>query len=139
MSKILNNLVTVNALQAAEVANAAVRRMQELNRRTLDVLAARVVFYYSWAYEGLGRLAEVRQPERLLAPHRTGAYAPVEQRYCIIGVLSGCFTAMRTSVAGRRYAKHAVQNNLRLSATPLPAPGRRRPARLCWLYLLQHS
>jgi 26S proteasome regulatory subunit N3 len=31
------------------------------NRRTLDVIAARIYFYYSWAYECLGQLVEVRR------------------------------------------------------------------------------
>lgn len=55
-------LLTVPRLltpQAAHLANSAVSRLQELNRRTLDVIAARICFYYSFAYENLGRLAEV--------------------------------------------------------------------------------
>lgn len=55
--------------QSVELANALVKRVISFNRRTLDVLAAKVVFYYSLAYERAGRIAETRSP--LLALHRT--------------------------------------------------------------------
>lgn len=48
-------------LQAREVADTAVGLLKEHNRRTLDVIAARIYFYYSYAYECLGRLADVRR------------------------------------------------------------------------------
>jgi hypothetical protein len=38
-----------------------VERLKEFNRRTLDVIASRIYFYYSWAYECAGALAEVRR------------------------------------------------------------------------------
>jgi 26S proteasome regulatory subunit N3 len=48
-------------LQAREVADTAVGLLKGHNRRTLDAIAARIYFYYSWAYESLGRLADVRR------------------------------------------------------------------------------
>lgn len=48
-------------VQAREVADTAVGLLKEHNRRTLDVIAARIYFYYSWAYECLGQLAAVRR------------------------------------------------------------------------------
>lgn len=51
------------------VADAAVERLKEFNRRTMDVIAARIYFYYSWAYECTGALADVRSA--LMAAHRT--------------------------------------------------------------------
>jgi hypothetical protein len=47
--------------QAREVADTAVGLLKAHNRRTLDVIAARIYFYYSWAYECLNRLADVRR------------------------------------------------------------------------------
>jgi hypothetical protein len=49
------------APQAREVADTAVGLLKAHNRRTLDVIAARIYFYYSWAYECLNRLADVRR------------------------------------------------------------------------------
>ncbi|KAE8735128.1 heat stress transcription factor A-6b-like [Hibiscus syriacus] len=46
----------------------AVQDTEESNRRTLDVLAARLYFYYSLCYELTGSLAEIRS--NLLALHR---------------------------------------------------------------------
>jgi 26S proteasome regulatory subunit N3 len=48
-------------LQAREVADAAVGLLQQHNRRTLDSIGARIYFYYSWAYECTGALADVRR------------------------------------------------------------------------------
>lgn len=48
-----------------------VRRLGAFNRRTLDVLQARVIFYYSLAHEMFGELVEVRAS--LLSLHRTAA------------------------------------------------------------------
>lgn len=48
-------------LQAREVADAAVGLLQQHNRRTLDAIGARIYFYYSWAYECTGALADVRR------------------------------------------------------------------------------
>lgn len=55
--------------EAKEVTTAAVQRLSEFNRRTLDTLAARIYFYYSWSYECCNSLSEIRS--RLLALHRT--------------------------------------------------------------------
>lgn len=37
------------------------QRLAEFNRRTLDVIAARLYFYYSLAYELTGELASIRR------------------------------------------------------------------------------
>lgn len=50
------------------LAEATVERVTALNRRSLDILGARVLFYWSWAHERLGTLASIRS--RLLALHR---------------------------------------------------------------------
>lgn len=55
--------------EAKECASAAVKQLQKFNRRTLDVLASRVYFYYSLAYERTNSLAEIRST--LLALNRT--------------------------------------------------------------------
>lgn len=55
--------------QAREVADAAVGLLQQHNRRTLDAIGARIYFYYSWAYECTGALADVRST--LMAAHCT--------------------------------------------------------------------
>ncbi|GLJ22636.1 hypothetical protein SUGI_0426030 [Cryptomeria japonica] len=47
----------------------AISRLKQLNRRTLDVLAARLYFYYSYSYELTDSLVEIRGT--LLALHRT--------------------------------------------------------------------
>jgi len=55
---------------ARALAMAAVGWLQaSVNRRTMDVLSARLYFYYSLAHEKLGRLAEIRPT--LLALHRS--------------------------------------------------------------------
>ncbi|KAG0041539.1 26S proteasome non-ATPase regulatory subunit, partial [Gryganskiella cystojenkinii] len=43
-----------------ELSNITVKTVQELNRRSLDQLAAKVYFYYARFYELSGRLAEIR-------------------------------------------------------------------------------
>ena len=48
-------------LQAKEVATEALKRLREFNRRTLDGLAARLYFYFSWAHECTGTLSEIRR------------------------------------------------------------------------------
>jgi 26S proteasome regulatory subunit N3 len=55
--------------EAVDLSSALLQRVVSFNRRTLDVLAAKVVFYYSLAYERAGRIGETRSP--LLALHRT--------------------------------------------------------------------
>ena len=49
------------SLQAKDVATAAVQRLGSFNRRTLDVLAARVYHYYSLAHERTGTLPNIRR------------------------------------------------------------------------------
>ena len=48
-------------LQAKEVTTAAVHRLSEFNRRTLDTLAARIYFYYSWSHECCNSLSDIRR------------------------------------------------------------------------------
>lgn len=43
------------------MANNAVARVGQFNRRTLDVIAARIYFYYSLSYEHAGELASIRR------------------------------------------------------------------------------
>ncbi|KAG0279407.1 26S proteasome non-ATPase regulatory subunit [Linnemannia gamsii] len=52
-----------------ELSNITVKTVQELNRRSLDQLAAKVYFYYARFYELTGRLAEIRPI--LLSAQRT--------------------------------------------------------------------
>jgi len=42
------------------VADMAVAALAQYNRRTIDFIAAKVYFYYSWSYECLDRLASIR-------------------------------------------------------------------------------
>jgi 26S proteasome regulatory subunit N3 len=56
-------------LQAQAVAAAAVDRLGAFNRRTLDVIAARIYAYLSLAHERTGSLAAIRSA--LLGLHRT--------------------------------------------------------------------
>eukprot|EP01025_Chloroclados_australasicus_P038760 TRINITY_DN40049_c0_g1_i1.p1 TRINITY_DN40049_c0_g1~~TRINITY_DN40049_c0_g1_i1.p1 ORF type:complete len:538 (-),score=47.83 TRINITY_DN40049_c0_g1_i1:102-1598(-) len=43
-----------------QILTEAVQKLRAINRRTLDVLAARIYFYYSLAFESLGILNQVR-------------------------------------------------------------------------------
>ncbi|KAF5947027.1 hypothetical protein HYC85_017255 [Camellia sinensis] len=54
--------------EAKACSSASIARLKNLNRRTIDVLAARLYFYYSLSYELTGDLAEIRG--NLLALHR---------------------------------------------------------------------
>ncbi|CAM9643856.1 unnamed protein product [Ascophyllum nodosum] len=54
---------------AVAVAPRLLERAVSFNRRSLDALAAKMIFYYSMAFEASGRLLEARP--RLLALHRT--------------------------------------------------------------------
>ncbi|XP_022769232.1 26S proteasome non-ATPase regulatory subunit 3 homolog A-like isoform X2 [Durio zibethinus] len=54
--------------KAKACSSASINRLKTLNRRTLDVLASRLYFYYSYSYELTGDLAEIRG--NLLALHR---------------------------------------------------------------------
>lgn len=56
-------------VQLQGVSDAAVEHANTLNRRTLDVLAARAAFYLSLSHERLGTLASLRP--RLLSLHAT--------------------------------------------------------------------
>ena len=56
-------------MQLQGVADTAVEHANSLNRRTLDVLAARAAFYLSLSHERLGTLASLRP--RLLSLHAT--------------------------------------------------------------------
>ncbi|KAG1462773.1 hypothetical protein G6F56_005441 [Rhizopus delemar] len=52
-----------------ELSNKTIQKMTEMNRRTMDPLAARIYFYHARFYEISNRLAEIRQGQ--LAAHRT--------------------------------------------------------------------
>ncbi|KAK6240730.1 Proteasome component (PCI) domain - like 4 [Theobroma cacao] len=54
--------------EAKACSSASIARLKNMNRRTVDVLAARLYFYYSLCYEHTGDLAEIRG--NLLALHR---------------------------------------------------------------------
>ncbi|KAK3193671.1 hypothetical protein Dsin_024981 [Dipteronia sinensis] len=54
--------------EAKACSSACIARLKIINRRTVDVLAARLYFYYSLCYELTGDLAEIRG--NLLALHR---------------------------------------------------------------------
>lgn len=74
----------VVCLQAQEVGDTAVGLLKDHNRRTLDVIGARIYFYYSYAYECLGRLADVR---RCAASSSGGCtcFCKDARYYCLIG------------------------------------------------------
>eukprot|EP00475_Leptophrys_vorax_P046183 TRINITY_DN9827_c0_g1_i1.p1 TRINITY_DN9827_c0_g1~~TRINITY_DN9827_c0_g1_i1.p1 ORF type:complete len:549 (+),score=59.15 TRINITY_DN9827_c0_g1_i1:226-1872(+) len=55
--------------EAKELSWAAVRRLQSLNRRTVDLLGARVLFYFSLAHERTNSLQDIRST--LLALNQT--------------------------------------------------------------------
>mmetsp|Transcript_49983 Transcript_49983/g.159960 ORF Transcript_49983/g.159960 Transcript_49983/m.159960 type:complete len:486 (+) Transcript_49983:407-1864(+) len=55
--------------QAKECTTKAIEAMADYNRRTLDVIAARIFFYYSWSHECTDSLEQIRGT--LLALHRT--------------------------------------------------------------------
>lgn len=46
--------------KAKACSSASIARLKNMNRRTVDVLAARLYFYYSLCYELTGDLAEIR-------------------------------------------------------------------------------
>ncbi|GKV17113.1 hypothetical protein SLEP1_g27657 [Rubroshorea leprosula] len=73
--KLLQNIHYGNLLLLASKActSTSIVRLKNVNRRTIDVLAARLYFYYSLSYELLtGDLAEIRG--NLLALHRIATY-----------------------------------------------------------------
>lgn len=57
-------------MQARGVAEHAVARLTQFNRRTLDVIAARIYFYYSLCYEQGGDLENIRRLVRLSSTKR---------------------------------------------------------------------
>ncbi|CAN1276410.1 Probable 26S proteasome non-ATPase regulatory subunit 3 [Linum perenne] len=54
--------------EAKACSSASIARLKNINKRTVDVLASRLYFYYSLSYEHTGDLAEIRG--NLLALHR---------------------------------------------------------------------
>ncbi|KDP29682.1 hypothetical protein JCGZ_18844 [Jatropha curcas] len=54
--------------EAKACSSASIARLKNVNRRTVDVLASRLYFYYSLSYELTGDLSEIRG--NLLALHR---------------------------------------------------------------------
>jgi len=57
--------------QLTDVTTRATERLSTFNRRTLDVIAARIYSYHSWGYESQGKLQDIRST--LLALHRTAS------------------------------------------------------------------
>ncbi|XP_010935159.1 probable 26S proteasome non-ATPase regulatory subunit 3 [Elaeis guineensis] len=54
--------------EAKACSSASIARLKNMNRRTVDILASRLYFYYSYSYELTNSLAEIRGT--LLALHR---------------------------------------------------------------------
>ncbi|GMI83089.1 HAPLESS 15, EMBRYO DEFECTIVE 2719 [Hibiscus trionum] len=54
--------------EAKACSSASINRLKSPNRRTLDILASRLYFYYSYSYELTGDLSKIRG--NLLALHR---------------------------------------------------------------------
>ncbi|XP_010920092.1 probable 26S proteasome non-ATPase regulatory subunit 3 [Elaeis guineensis] len=54
--------------EAKACSSASIARLKNMNRRTVDVLASRLYFYYSYSYELTNSLAEIRGT--LLSLHR---------------------------------------------------------------------
>jgi hypothetical protein len=48
-------------MQAKDAAVAALQRLSAFNRRSADVLSARLYSYYSLAHERLGQLEDIRR------------------------------------------------------------------------------
>ncbi|PWA95194.1 proteasome component (PCI) domain-containing protein [Artemisia annua] len=57
--------------EAKACSSATIARLKNLNRRTVDVLASRLYFYYSLSYELTDSLSEIRG--NLLALHRVAS------------------------------------------------------------------
>ncbi|CAI0468822.1 unnamed protein product [Linum tenue] len=64
----LPELEIFSYLLAKACSSASIARLKNINRRTVDVLASRLYFYYSLSYEHTGDLAEIRG--NLLALHQ---------------------------------------------------------------------
>lgn len=56
--------------QAKEVAVASLQRLSAFNRRTADVLSARLYSYYSLAHERLGQLEDIRRCAKRAQPFK---------------------------------------------------------------------
>lgn len=52
--------------KAKACSTAGIARLRNLNKRTVDVLASRLYFYYSLSYELTGDLAEIRGYDYLM-------------------------------------------------------------------------
>lgn len=88
-------------VQAKEVTTAAVQRLSEFNRRTLDTLASRIYFYYSWSYECCNALADIR---RSSSPPCCQAFASTSSVCCCCMPACGAFHVAVCSVC------HAVSS-----------------------------
>ncbi|KAL5054467.1 hypothetical protein RYX36_035149, partial [Vicia faba] len=51
---------SIDGSTAKACSSASIDRLKNLNRRTVDVIASRLYFYYSFSYELTGDLAEIR-------------------------------------------------------------------------------
>ncbi|KAL5185818.1 putative 26S proteasome non-ATPase regulatory subunit 3 [Glycine soja] len=61
-------LIDQKRYDTVESCSSSIVRLKSLNRRTVNVIASRLYFYYSYSYELTGNLAEIRG--NLLALHR---------------------------------------------------------------------
>lgn len=59
-SHLFNYLFILSLIQAKSCSSASIARLKNLNRRTVDVLASRLYFYYSLSYELTESLSEIR-------------------------------------------------------------------------------
>lgn len=79
-------------LQAKEVTTAAVQRLSEFNRRTLDTLAARIYFYFSWSYECCNSLSDIRRWV-MLPEDSMSAFASCHDSPAVVWLMLCCFSA----------------------------------------------
>ncbi|KAJ6831416.1 putative 26S proteasome non-ATPase regulatory subunit 3 [Iris pallida] len=61
-------LIDQKKYDEAKTCSSGIVRLKNINRRTVDVLASRLYFYYSYSYELTNSLAEIRG--NLLSLHR---------------------------------------------------------------------
>lgn len=74
------------------IADELVSRLESFNRRTLDLLSAKVYFYYSRVYELLGTFGDVRP--KLFALYRTSVLRHnTEGQVCLLNLLLRNFLA----------------------------------------------
>eukprot|EP01090_Pellita_catalonica_P015441 TRINITY_DN4195_c0_g1_i2.p1 TRINITY_DN4195_c0_g1~~TRINITY_DN4195_c0_g1_i2.p1 ORF type:complete len:401 (+),score=80.97 TRINITY_DN4195_c0_g1_i2:349-1551(+) len=68
--------------EASELSAALIKKLQGLNRRTLNPIAARIFFYFSRSYELANNLSEIRSV--LLSAHRTARLRHDEETHIML-------------------------------------------------------